>query len=139
MKISRDTSSVQYGNDDLVTALGRRLCNRLLRVGDADRQANAVFGARKPRQGALRHQWRSGRDVGRRWLRHRSRSPATCSTTVSWKFERTMEWLARTYVHAMNCIHYMHDKYFYERLEMALHDRDPLRTCVRACRTVGGG
>jgi formate C-acetyltransferase len=39
-----------------------------------------------------------------------------------------MEWLARTYVHAMNCIHYMHDKYFYERLEMALHDRDVLRT-----------
>ena len=34
-----------------------------------------------------------------------------------------MEWLARTYVHAMNCIHYMHDKYFYERLEhVALHD-----------------
>jgi pyruvate-formate lyase len=31
--------------------------------------------------------------------------------------------LARTYVHAMNCIHYMHDKYFYERLEMALHDK----------------
>jgi formate C-acetyltransferase len=39
-----------------------------------------------------------------------------------------MEWLARTYVHAMNCIHYMHDKYFYERLEFALHDRDMLRT-----------
>jgi formate C-acetyltransferase len=39
-----------------------------------------------------------------------------------------MEWLARVYVHAMNCIHYMHDKYFYERLEMALHDRDILRT-----------
>ena len=39
-----------------------------------------------------------------------------------------MEWLARTYVHAMNCIHYMHDKYFYERLEMALHDRE---FCVR--------
>src|SRR5258705_9444659 len=44
------------------------------------------------------------------------------------KFDTTMEWLARTYVHAMNCIHYMHDKYFYERLEMALHDRDVLRT-----------
>ena len=44
------------------------------------------------------------------------------------KFDTTMEWLARTYVHAMNCIHYMHDKYFYERLEMALHDRDILRT-----------
>ena len=36
------------------------------------------------------------------------------------KFDATMEWLARTYVHAMNCIHYMHDKDFYERLEMAL-------------------
>ena len=44
------------------------------------------------------------------------------------KFDATMEWLARTYVHAMNCIHYMHDKYFYERIEMALHDRDILRT-----------
>jgi len=44
------------------------------------------------------------------------------------KFDRVMEWLARTYVHAMNCIHYMHDKYFYERLELALHDRDILRT-----------
>jgi formate C-acetyltransferase len=44
------------------------------------------------------------------------------------KLDNTMEWLARTYVHAMNCIHYMHDKYFYERLEMALHDRDILRT-----------
>src|SRR5258708_35377877 len=43
-------------------------------------------------------------------------------------FVTTMEWLARTFVHAMNCIHYMHDKYFYERLEMALHDRDVLRT-----------
>ena len=44
------------------------------------------------------------------------------------KFDAMMEWLARTYVHAMNCIHYMHDKYYYERLEMALHDRDILRT-----------
>jgi formate C-acetyltransferase len=39
-----------------------------------------------------------------------------------------MAWLARTYVHAMNCIHYSHDRYNYERLMMALHDRDILRT-----------
>jgi formate C-acetyltransferase len=39
-----------------------------------------------------------------------------------------MEWLARTYVHAMNCIHYSHDRYNYERLMMALHDRDIVRT-----------
>ena len=44
------------------------------------------------------------------------------------KFERTMDWLAGVYVNAMNVIHYMHDKYAYERVEMALHDYAPLRT-----------
>jgi formate C-acetyltransferase len=44
------------------------------------------------------------------------------------RFERMMEWLAGVYVNAMNVIHYMHDKYAYERLEMALHDYAPLRT-----------
>jgi formate C-acetyltransferase len=44
------------------------------------------------------------------------------------KFERMMDWLAYVYVNAMNVIHYMHDKYAYERLEMALHDYSPLRT-----------
>jgi formate C-acetyltransferase len=44
------------------------------------------------------------------------------------KFERMMGWLARVYVNAMNVIHYMHDKYAYERIEMALHDYAPLRT-----------
>ena len=44
------------------------------------------------------------------------------------KFESMMDWLARVYVNAMNVIHYMHDKYAYERLEMALHDYAPVRT-----------
>ena len=44
------------------------------------------------------------------------------------KFEKMMEWLAEVYVNAMNIIHYMHDKYAYERLEMALHDYAPVRT-----------
>ena len=44
------------------------------------------------------------------------------------RFDRMMEWLAEVYVSAMNIIHYMHDKYAYERLEMALHDYAPLRT-----------
>jgi len=47
---------------------------------------------------------------------------------VTDKFERMMDWLAWVYVNAMNIIHYMHDKYAYERLEMALHDYAPLRT-----------
>ena len=44
------------------------------------------------------------------------------------RFEQMMDWLAWVYVNAMNVIHYMHDKYSYERLEMALHDYAPLRT-----------
>jgi formate C-acetyltransferase len=44
------------------------------------------------------------------------------------RFERMMDWLARVYVSAMNVIHFMHDKYAYERIEMALHDYAPLRT-----------
>jgi len=47
---------------------------------------------------------------------------------LSGKFERMMEWLAEVYVNAMNVIHYMHDKYSYERIEMALHDYAPVRT-----------
>jgi len=44
------------------------------------------------------------------------------------KFEKMMEWVAGVYVNAMNVIHYMHDKYAYERIEMALHDYAPVRT-----------
>ena len=44
------------------------------------------------------------------------------------RFDPMMDWLAKTYVNALNVIHYMHDKYCYESIEMALHDRDILRT-----------
>ena len=47
---------------------------------------------------------------------------------VTDKLEKMMDWLASVYVNAMNVIHYMHDKYAYERVEMALHDYAPLRT-----------
>lgn len=47
---------------------------------------------------------------------------------VAGKFEQMMEWLSGVYVNAMNVIHYMHDKYSYERIEMALHDYAPVRT-----------
>ena len=64
--------------------------------------------------------------VGRRArLRRRRRHAST----------RLMDWLAETYVDALNCVHYMHDKYAYERLEMALHDSDVLRTM--ACGIAG--
>ncbi len=51
------------------------------------------------------------------------------------RFEPMMEWLAKVYMNALNAIHYMHDKYMYERMEMALHDRDILRTM--ACGIAG--
>src|SRR5690625_6906543 len=44
------------------------------------------------------------------------------------RFDIMMDWLAKVYVNAMNVIHYMHDKYAYERIEMALHEYDPMRT-----------
>jgi formate C-acetyltransferase len=46
-----------------------------------------------------------------------------------------LDWLAETYVHALNCIHWSHDRYAYERIEMALHDREVLRTM--ACGIAG--
>ena len=90
------------------------------------------FGARVNLAKALLYAINGGRDE----ISGDQIAPATPPVTgdvldydeVFEKFDRVMEWLARTYVHAMNCIHYMHDKYFYERLEMALHDRDILRT-----------
>ena len=51
------------------------------------------------------------------------------------RFDTMMDWLAATYVDALNCVHYMHDKYAYERLELALHDRSILRTL--ACGIAG--
>src|SRR4051795_10555332 len=50
-------------------------------------------------------------------------------------YDRMLDWLAKTYVHALNVIHYMHDRYAYERIEMALHDRAILRTM--ACGIAG--
>jgi formate C-acetyltransferase len=54
---------------------------------------------------------------------------------VAAAFDHTMDWLAEVYVDALNCVHYMHDKYAYERLEMALHDKEILRTL--ACGVAG--
>ena len=70
------------------------------------------------------------RSAASRSGRRSSRSRATYLDfdDVLGKFERMMDWLAGVYVNAMNVIHYMHDKYAYERIEMALHDYAPLRT-----------
>ena len=133
IKISRETSSLQYENDDLMRPhwgddYGIACCVSAMRLG----KQMQFFGARVNLAKALLYAINGGRDE----ISGDQIAPATPPVTsdvldydeVFEKFDRVMEWLARTYVHAMNCIHYMHDKYFYERLEMALHDRDILRT-----------
>src|SRR6201991_2542163 len=133
VKVSRDTSSLQYENDDLMRPFwgddyGIACCVSAMRLG----KQMQFFGARVNLAKALLYSINGGRDE----VTGEQVAPRTSPVTgdfldydeVMSKFDTTMEWLARTYVHAMNCIHYMHDKYFYERLEMALHDRDILRT-----------
>jgi formate C-acetyltransferase len=133
IKVSRDTSSLQYENDDLMRPFwgddyGIACCVSGMRLG----KQMQFFGARVNLAKALLYAINGGRDE----VSGEQIAPATPPITgeeldyddVYGKFDHVMEWLARTYVHAMNCIHYMHDKYFYERLEMALHDRDILRT-----------
>jgi formate C-acetyltransferase len=133
VKISRDTSSLQYENDDLMRPhwgddYGIACCVSAMRLG----KQMQFFGARVNLAKALLYAINGGRDE----MSGDQVAPPTPAVTgevldyddVFAKFDTLMEWLARTYVHAMNCIHYMHDKYFYERLEMALHDRDVLRT-----------
>ena len=133
VKVSRDTSALQYENDDLMRPhwgddYGIACCVSAMRLG----KQMQFFGARVNLAKALLYAINGGRDE----VSGDQIAPATTPVTgevldydeVFEKFDHVMEWLARTYVHAMNCIHYMHDKYFYERLEMALHDRDILRT-----------
>jgi formate C-acetyltransferase len=133
VKVSRDTSSLQYENDDLMRPhwgddYGIACCVSAMKLG----KQMQFFGARVNLAKALLYAINGGRDE----VSGDQVAPVTAPVTgdvldydeVFEKFDRVMEWLARTYVHAMNCIHYMHDKYFYERLEMALHDRDILRT-----------
>ncbi len=133
VKVSKETSSLQYENDDLMRPhwgddYGIACCVSAMRLG----KQMQFFGARVNLAKALLYAINGGRDE----VSGEQVAPTSPAVTgdvldyddVSAKFDKVMEWLARTYVHAMNCIHYMHDKYFYERLEMALHDRDHLRT-----------
>jgi formate C-acetyltransferase len=133
LKVSKETSSLQYENDDLMRPYwgddyGIACCVSAMKLG----KQMQFFGARVNLAKALLYAINGGRDE----MSGQQIAPPTPPITseildydeVTEKFDVVMEWLARTYVHAMNCIHYMHDKYFYERLEMALHDRDILRT-----------
>ncbi len=132
-KVSLDTSSLQYENDDLLRTyygddVAIACCVSAMTVG----KQMQFFGARVNLAKALLYAINGGRDelsgkqVG-------PLSPSFVDEVLDYEklmpaFEGMLEWLARVYVEALNLIHYSHDKYAYERMEMALHDRDVVRT-----------
>ncbi|MEL7011288.1 MAG: formate C-acetyltransferase [Cyanobacteria bacterium J06555_3] len=139
-KVSADTNSIQYENDDLMRGYygddyGIACCVSGMRIG----KHMQFFGARVNLAKALLYAINGGKDgkAGKQI------APMFALITseyldyeeVTAKFDLMMGWLAKLYVNTLNVIHYMHDKYCYERLEMALHDRDVYRTM--ACGVAG--
>ena len=139
-KTSIETSAIQYESDALVREswgddAGIACCVSAMEIG----KQMQFFGARVNLAKALLYAINGGKDeiTG---MQVAPPSDAVSGDVLVYedvleKFDGLMNWLARTYVDALNCIHYMHDKYAYERIEMALHDRDILRTM--ACGIAG--
>jgi formate C-acetyltransferase len=139
-QVSIDTSAIQYESDDLIReAWGDdaaiACCVSPMRVG----KQMQFFGARVNVAKALLYSINGGRDELTGEQIAPVSDPLTGDVldydTVWARYQKLLDWLAATYVDALNCIHYMHDKYAYERLEMALHDREVLRTL--ACGIAG--
>nr|WP_330382089.1 formate C-acetyltransferase [Thermotalea metallivorans] len=139
-KVSIDTSSIQYENDDLMRAYwgddyGIACCVSAMRIG----KQMQFFGARANLAKALLYAINGGVDEKLEEQVAPRFEPITSDyldyDEVMAKFDTLMDWLAKLYVNTLNIIHYMHDKYAYERIEMALHDRDVLRTM--ACGIAG--
>lgn len=139
-KTSIDTCSVQYENDDLMRPYwgddyGIACCVSAMRIG----KQMQFFGARANLAKTMLYAINGGRDelsgdqVGPKF--EPILGDVLNYDEVMAKFLPMMEWLSGVYMKALNTIHYMHDKYAYERIEMALHDRDILRTM--ACGIAG--
>ncbi|WP_208585996.1 formate C-acetyltransferase [Gracilibacillus suaedae] len=139
-KMSIDTSSIQYENDNLMREqygddYGIACCVSAMRIG----KQMQFFGARANLAKALLYTINGGVDEKLKMQVGPAYAPITSEYLeygeVVEKYDRMLEWLADLYVNALNIIHYMHDKYSYERLEMALHDREVFRTM--ACGIAG--
>lgn len=131
-KISIMTSSVQYENDELMRVThgddyGIACCVSSMVIG----KQMQFFGARANLAKCLLYSLNGGVDevshkqVGPRY--RKIEGDVLEYNDVMQKFTDMMEWLADVYVNTLNVIHYMHDKYCYERAQMALHDKDVLR------------
>ena len=130
--ISIETSSIQYENDDLMRVeMGDdyciACCVSCMKVGK-DMQ---FFGARANLAKCLLYAINGGMDEVKKIQVSPRMEPITSEyldyDEVMAKYNQMLEWLAGLYVNTLNVIHYMHDKYCYEALEMALHDHDVRR------------
>ncbi|MDQ0175586.1 formate C-acetyltransferase [Bacillus chungangensis] len=132
-KMSIQTSSIQYENDDLMREIygddyGIACCVSAMAIG----KQMQFFGARANLAKALLYAINGCVDEKSKDQVGPALAPITSTyldyDEVMSKFDDVMEWLAGLYMNTLNVIHYMHDKYSYERIEMALHDREILRT-----------
>ena len=139
-QMSIKTSSIQYENDDLMREYwgddyGIACCVSAMRIG----KQMQFFGARANLAKTLTYAINGGRDE----VSGKQITPQFAPVTSEYldydevwaKFDNMMDYVAGIYVDALNIIHYMHDKYAYEAIEMALHDKDILRTM--ACGIAG--
>ena len=139
-EISIATSSIQYENDDLMREkfgddYGIACCVSAMRIG----KQMQFFGARANLAKALLYALNGGKDERYGDQVGPELAPVTSEVLqydeVLRKFDAICDWLSKLYINTLNIIHYMHDKYAYERIEMALHDESILRTS--ACGLAG--
>ncbi len=138
--ISLETSAIQYESDELMRRkfgddYAIACCVSAMRVG----KQMQFFGARANLAKALLYAINGGKDE----ISGQQVGPELVPVTgdyldyasVDKKFDAICDWLARLYMNTLNIIHYMHDKYCYEKIQMALHDDEIVRTC--ACGIAG--
>ena len=138
--LSIKTSSIQYENDDLMRITlgddyGIACCVSPMKIG----KQMQFFGARANLAKTLLYAINGGRDE----ISGKQVTPKFAPITSEYleynevmeKFDQMMEYVAKIYIKALNAIHYMHDKYSYEAIEMALHDKNIIRTM--ACGIAG--
>ena len=138
--LSIKTSSIQYESDDLMRITlgddyGIACCVSPMKIG----KQMQFFGARANLAKTLLYAINGGRDE----ISGKQITPKFAPITSEYldydevmeKFNQMMDYVAKIYIKALNAIHYMHDKYCYEAIEMALHDKDIVRTM--ACGIAG--
>jgi len=139
-KVSIEKSSIQYENDDLMRPefgddYGIACCVSAMRIG----KQMQFFGARANLAKALLYAINGGRDEISGEQVGPESEPVMGDfleyDEVMEKYDETLHWLAGLYMNTLNIIHYMHDRYAYETVQMALHDRDIYRTS--ACGIAG--